>query len=274
MSINQAFEHFVQTGEIDAIFPPKGDVDMPKLTPYFTYEVGIDEPPHPSMDIAQRFVEVAMSDCKYGCKIYADPYSEVRVLVHSAVYGCNKTMQALELDREDGKIRPGDTVEFGTFNDPLIVNTGKVLNYLEPDEHGFKGGYHIGCYYVVPAEHVRASSPGETYQQGYDRLHREGRTDAQIAAYFGITLEKLKSMNLAKHPEPFEGNEYKAYEWVRFRLPDDSEQTYTGQVMRYISPTEEPEDHPYGGYHVAVNSSFGTEYAMITDKAQIVSIEK
>jgi hypothetical protein len=73
----QAFEHFVETGRVD-YFPPQ----------CITYEVGIDEMPHPDPEIAQRFEEVAMSTCRYGCKIYADPRSQVRVLVHSRVYGC------------------------------------------------------------------------------------------------------------------------------------------------------------------------------------------
>ena len=59
---------------------------MPK--PTITYEVGISEPVHPHPTVAARFVEVELSNCKYGCKIYADPLSSVRVLVHNANYGC------------------------------------------------------------------------------------------------------------------------------------------------------------------------------------------
>lgn len=58
------------------------------MTP--TYEVGIHEKPHPDDDVVRRLVEVALSDCKSGCKIYADPRSNVRILAHSAVYGCRK----------------------------------------------------------------------------------------------------------------------------------------------------------------------------------------
>jgi hypothetical protein len=53
-----------------------------------TYETGVDEPLHPDFMVASRFIEVAMSDCEYGCKIYADPLSRVNVLGHAKVYGC------------------------------------------------------------------------------------------------------------------------------------------------------------------------------------------
>lgn len=59
----------------------------------FTYEVGINEPIHPDIDITLRFIEVEMSDCKYGCKIYQDPISGVKVLAHFGVYGCTKKKQ-------------------------------------------------------------------------------------------------------------------------------------------------------------------------------------
>jgi hypothetical protein len=248
-----AFEHFVQTGEIDLVLPSK-ETSMPKLTPYFTYEVGTDEPPHPDMDIAARFVEVAMSDCKYGCKVYADPYSEVRALVHSAVYGCRKTMAVLEEERKDGKIRPGDSVEFDPYDsDTGFTLTGKVLNYLEPDDAGFQGGFRIGCYYIVPEEAVRASSPGETYQQGYERLMQEGRTVVQIASYFGMSVEALKAMNLKQPDEGiYEGTEFKPGDMVQFKDPE-TEEVHLGQIMTYISPHFEPDDLPeetLGGYRV------------------------
>jgi hypothetical protein len=247
-----AFEHFVQTGEINLILPSK-ETSMPRLTPYFTYEVGTDEPPHPEMDIAARFVEVAMSDCKYGCKIYADPYSEVRVLVHSAVYGCRKTMAVLEEERKDGKIRPGDSVEFDPYDsDTGFTLTGKVLNYYEPDDTGFHGGFRIGCYYIVPEEAVRASSPGETYQQGYERLSREGRTDVQIASYFGISLEELKAMQLKPSEDLYDGTEFKGGDVVRFK-DFATGSIVVGQIIRYISPhfdSEELPEEAYGGYQI------------------------
>lgn len=56
-----------------------------------TYEVGIDEPVHPDPSIALRMNEFAMSDCKYGCKIYKDPISGILVLAHNRIYGCGTT---------------------------------------------------------------------------------------------------------------------------------------------------------------------------------------
>lgn len=53
-----------------------------------TYEVSINEMPHPDINVVSRLVEVALSDCPYGCKIYADPRSNLRVLAHSRIYGC------------------------------------------------------------------------------------------------------------------------------------------------------------------------------------------
>lgn len=58
----------------------------------FTYEVGIKEPVHPDPTVAARFVEHAMSDCEYGCKIYIDPVSGVKVLAHYSGYGCKKVI--------------------------------------------------------------------------------------------------------------------------------------------------------------------------------------
>lgn len=58
-----------------------------------TLEAGIDEPIHPDFSIAMRMEEVAMSDCKCGCKIYADPRSRYRVLAHNRVYGCTVTRE-------------------------------------------------------------------------------------------------------------------------------------------------------------------------------------
>ncbi len=53
-----------------------------------TYEVSINQKPHPDDSVVSRLYEVALSDCPYGCKVYADPRSNVRILIHSAVYGC------------------------------------------------------------------------------------------------------------------------------------------------------------------------------------------
>jgi hypothetical protein len=57
----------------------------------FTYEVSYNEPLHPDPEIASRMREVAIDNsCGFGCKIYADPRSSVRVLAHNSAYGCRK----------------------------------------------------------------------------------------------------------------------------------------------------------------------------------------
>lgn len=55
-----------------------------------TDEVSIHERPHPDDSVVSRLVEVAIGNCPNGCKIYADPRSNFRVLAHSAVYGCRR----------------------------------------------------------------------------------------------------------------------------------------------------------------------------------------
>lgn len=60
-----------------------------------TYEAGVDEPVHPDFSVAMRLEEVALSDCTCGCKIYADPRSQLRVLAHNRVYGCTVTTKEL-----------------------------------------------------------------------------------------------------------------------------------------------------------------------------------
>lgn len=57
------------------------------------------------------------------------------------------------------KFGPGDHIEFDNFEDPSVKMHCVVQNYLEPDDEGFKGGYHVACYYVVPEEDVRPSDP-------------------------------------------------------------------------------------------------------------------
>lgn len=61
-----------------------------------TYETATDQPMHPDFMIASRFIEVGMSDCSYGCKIYADPRSNVKVLAHNKTYGCDVTTEVVE----------------------------------------------------------------------------------------------------------------------------------------------------------------------------------
>jgi hypothetical protein len=53
-----------------------------------TYESSINEPIHPDPSVRMRMVEVGIGDCAHGCKIYADPKSNLRVLAHNATYGC------------------------------------------------------------------------------------------------------------------------------------------------------------------------------------------
>lgn len=53
-----------------------------------TYVVSHDEPLHPDSGVMARMREVAISSCPFGCKIYADPVSSVRVLAHNSNYGC------------------------------------------------------------------------------------------------------------------------------------------------------------------------------------------
>lgn len=55
-----------------------------------TYEVSYNEPIHPDVNVVVRMREVAIGNCEYGCKIYADPRSAVRVLAHNNNYGCTK----------------------------------------------------------------------------------------------------------------------------------------------------------------------------------------
>lgn len=58
-------------------------------------------------------------------------------------------------------LQPGTDVEFDDFENPEIKVQGRILNYLPPRE-GFKGGYHVALYYVVPVEDVRVLEPGAT----------------------------------------------------------------------------------------------------------------
>lgn len=55
-----------------------------------TYEVSHTEPVHPDPTVRSRFIEVAIGKCGFGCKIYADPRSNVKVLAHNSAYGCRK----------------------------------------------------------------------------------------------------------------------------------------------------------------------------------------
>lgn len=53
-----------------------------------TYVVSHNEPLHPDIHVAARMMEIGLSTCKQGCKIYKDPWSNVTVLAHNSAYGC------------------------------------------------------------------------------------------------------------------------------------------------------------------------------------------
>lgn len=59
-------------------------------------ETGINQLAHPHPSIRSRLVEIAISDCPHGCKIYQDPKSKVKVLHHNGTYGCRMTKIAIE----------------------------------------------------------------------------------------------------------------------------------------------------------------------------------
>ena len=53
-------------------------------------EVGVNES-YANPRIRSRMKEVGISECRYGCKYYQDPVSEMTVLQHSSSYGCKRT---------------------------------------------------------------------------------------------------------------------------------------------------------------------------------------
>jgi hypothetical protein len=61
-----------------------------------TFEVSHDQPLHPDPEVAARMYEIRLAlpeetDCKHGCKVYADPEAPtVRILAHNSNYGCRK----------------------------------------------------------------------------------------------------------------------------------------------------------------------------------------
>jgi hypothetical protein len=55
---------------------------------HITYTTSHNELIHPDPTVRARMYEIAISSCEYGCKIYADPNSSVRVLAHNSNYGC------------------------------------------------------------------------------------------------------------------------------------------------------------------------------------------
>jgi hypothetical protein len=263
------FDEFIQNDTLVPTLAPEG-VHTRNPSPYFTYEVGIDEAPHPDVDVAERFVEICVSHCKYGCKIYADPYSEIRVLVHSAFFGCRRTVAEIN-KREEGDIRVGDTVEFASMSDPLLKYTGRVLNYIPPDDTGFRGGYHIGCYYIVAGEQIFAISRGETYQQAYERLVREGIVnEEQIASYFGLTIERFREMKLKTDESLiFDGSEFKVGDMVSFYDFEDPSVKHLGKIVRYIGANYDPDTYPHGGYIVVYKDERQTRQVLIYQKTKL-----
>lgn len=244
------FDDLRQNDRLRTTLEPEG-VHVRNPSPYFTYEVGVDEAPHPDRDVVARFVEIAVSHCKYGCKIYADPYSEIRALVHSSVFGCRRTVA--DINDEIGEVRVGDTVMFASRSDPLISYTGRVLNYIPPDDTGFSGGYHVGCYYIVSEDQIFDHFQGETYQQAYERLLRDGLvSEEQMASYFGITVERLREMKLRVSENIiFDGTEFEKNDIVSFYDLEDPTVKHVGKILRYIPLDYDPDTYPHGGYIVA-----------------------
>jgi hypothetical protein len=263
------FDELVENETLGHTLAPEG-VFARNSSPYFTYEVGIDEAPHPDRDVVARFVEIATSHCKYGCKIYADPYSEIRALVHSSVFGCKRTVADIN-DREEGDIHVGDTVAFASLHDPLVKYTGRVLNYIPPDDAGFRGGYHVGCYYIISKEQIFEHSSGETYQQAYDRLIRDGLVnEEQLASYFGITVEKLRSMRLKTEENLiFDGTEFESGDMVSFYDFEDLSIKHLGEVRRYIPPHHDPDTYPHGGYIIVYKDERKSRHILIYQKNKL-----
>ncbi len=263
------FDELVQNDTLGHTLAPEG-VFARNPSPYFTYEVGIDEAPHPDRDVVARFVEICTSHCKYGCKIYADPYSEIRALVHSSVFGCKRTVEEIN-SREEGDIHVGDTVAFASIADPLVKYTGRVLNYIPPDETGFRGGYHIGCYYIVAEEQIFEHSRGETNQQVYDRLIREGLVnEEQLASYFGITLERFREMQLKNEENLiFDGSEFRMGDLVSFHDLEDPSVKHLAKVARYLPPHYDPDTYPHGGYIVVYKDERRTREVLFYQKNKL-----
>lgn len=263
------FDELVQNETLGSSLAPEG-VYSRNPSPYFTYEVGIDEAPHPDRDVVARFVEIAVSHCKYGCKIYADPYSEIRALVHSSVFGCRRTVADIN-DREEGEVHVGDTVAFASYADPLVKYTGRVLNYVPPDDTGFRGGYHVGCYYIVSKEQIFEHSSGETHQQVYERLLRDGLvSEEDVASYFGMTVEALRELRLKTDENLiFDGTELEIGALVSFHDLEDPSIKHLGTVMRYIPSHYDPDTYPYGGYIVVYNDERRTREILIYQKTKL-----
>ena len=248
---------------------PEG-VHIRNPSPYYTYEVGIDEPVHPDVDVAGRFVEIAVSHCKYGCKIYADPFSEIRVLMHSLTYGCKTTVADIN-DREEDSVHVGDTVTFASRADPLVQYTGRVLNHIPPDDTGFRGGYHIGCYYIVDKDQIFERAHAETHQQAFERLVRNGIVnEEQLASYFGMTLERFRALKLRSDEDLIvDGTEFEIGDMVSFHDFEDPSIKHVGKVIRYIPPHYDPDEYPHGGYIILYKDERQTRQILFFHKSKL-----
>ena len=76
----------------------------------YTYAVGVGEQLHPDLGVVARMREAGFGDCRFGCKVYADPRSSVRVLGHNSNYGCtvrysSKPEVVTQVTIEDGPAR-------------------------------------------------------------------------------------------------------------------------------------------------------------------------
>ena len=84
----------LRQSELDARFNDRtfagnsGVIPQPPMQ--ITYEVSGNEPLHPDPSVCNRMYEASIGPCEFGCKVYADPRSNVRVLAHNRAYGCNK----------------------------------------------------------------------------------------------------------------------------------------------------------------------------------------
>lgn len=186
------------------------------------------------------------------------------------LYGCRRTVAEINV-REDGEVRVGDTVSFASLTDPLLNYTGRVLNYISPNENGFRGGYYVGCYYVVPQDRIFEQSNSETYQQAYERLIQEGIVgEEELASYFGVTIERLRQLQLwTDESLIFDGSEFAVNDLVSFYDFEDPSVKHLATVLRYIPPHYDPETYPHGGYIVAYKDDRSTRQALFYQKSKL-----
>lgn len=53
-------------------------------------EVSVHEPIDHDTKASMNYVEVELSNCEFGCKIYENKVTGERVLAHNSTYGCKK----------------------------------------------------------------------------------------------------------------------------------------------------------------------------------------